>query len=88
MTLKTAGAAEGTCSPAAPADCEDDCALALTTKIAAKNAQDKMIFLNCFTFNKSLPTTPIAQLTKPIVGLRISRLPHREKFHKHFLEKF
>jgi hypothetical protein len=71
--------------------CEDGCAFKFATKIAAKKAQTKKILLICFTIKtvkKLLPATPIAQLTKPIVGLRIQRLPHREKFHKHFFGKF
>jgi hypothetical protein len=75
-TFSSAGAGEFAGFEIVPAiellaACEDGCAPKFAAQMAMKNAQAKKILLNCFTVKKSLQTTPIAQLTKPIVGLRI-----------------
>jgi hypothetical protein len=71
------------------ADCEAGCAFTAIAKIAARNAQMKMIVPNRFT--KKLPFSPhgLPQWVKPDCGSeRPKSLPCREKIHKHFLEFF
>lgn len=100
-TLKTSSAAAGTFDSAGAVEstglatagalpesaCEAGCALAVATKTAAKNAQAKKIFLNWFTSNMVSDNTnrPASQTSGESEG---GKSASREKFHKHFLEKF